>query len=64
MWLLLVLINGGNEEYSYSFEFNYLLIRGYTFSIITILTELEHEGNMAFKNIELLYIIRIKRLEK
>jgi len=59
-----VLINGGNEEYSYSFEFNYLLIRGDTFSIITILKELEHEGNMAFKNIELLYIIRIKRLEK
>jgi hypothetical protein len=59
-----VLINGGIEEYSYSCEFNYLLIRGDTFSIITILKELEHEGNMAFKNIELLYIIRIKRLEK
>lgn len=64
MWLLSVLINGGIEEYSYSFEFNYLIIRGYTFSRITILKELEHEGNIAFKNIELLYIIRIKRLEK
>ena len=64
MWFLPVLKNGGIEEYSYSFEFNYLLVRGDTFSIITILKELEHEGNMAFKNIELLYIIRIKRLEK
>lgn len=59
-----MLINGGIEEYSYSFEFNYFQIRGDTFSIITILKELENEGNMAFKNTELLYMMRIKRLEK